>query len=151
MSRLRIQASYLFLLLFGGWNLAQPTAIVRIVFDSRKEMSVRVRRGGFVLIYFYVRFLVPMSYIVRPVVSVPSSSSSSSVRPSVHPVVRPVVVVRPLFVRPVVSRGRRRHPLSVRPSRRPSRCRPSSVRPITSVRCRRPSCVRPFNHYLHNL
>ena len=42
------------------------------------------------------------------------------------------------------SRRRRRRPLSVRPSRRPSRRRrPSSVRPSTSVRRRRPSSVRP--------
>ena len=60
-----------------------------------------------------------------------------------------VVVVRPLCVRPVVSRHR---PLSVRPShhpsRRPSHCRrcPSSVPPFTSVRPsvrRRPFSVRP--------
>ena len=43
----------------------------------------------------------------------------------------------------VVSR-RRRRPLSVRPSRRPSRRRrPSSVRASTSARRRRPSSVRP--------
>ena len=50
---------------------------------------------------------------------------------------------------PVVSRRRRRRPLSVRPSRRPSRrrrpssVRPSSVRPSTSVHRHRPSSVRP--------
>ena len=87
-------------------------------------------------IYFYVRILVPMSYLnlwkcgrplsqrqsrrrpssVCPFRRVPSSSS---VRPSVHP----VVIVRPLFVC-----------LSVRPSVRPVVrsvvVRPLSVRPV---------------------
>ena len=75
------------------------------------------------LTYFYVRILVPMSYlklwnyiyiyIVRP--SVPSCPSRRRRRRplSVRPV-RPVVVVRPLSVRPVV---------------RPVVVRPSSVRP----------------------
>ena len=114
---------------------------------------------------------------VLPVASVPSSPSSSSVRPSVRPVVRSVVVVRPLSVRAVVSRRRRRRHLyvcPVRPSRRPSRRRPSSVRssvlpsrrpsvfvvptlsvgPRASHRRRRSSSVhrsnRPSIYYLHD-
>ena len=77
----------------------------------------------------------------------------SSVR-RVRPVVTVVVlcpcvryiVVRPLSVRPVVSRHRRQRPLSVRPSRRrgPSSVRPLSalcpVRPVVLVR---PLSVRP--------
>ena len=62
---------------------------------------------------------------VRPVVAV--VVLCTSVRTVVRPV---VVVVRPLSVRPVVSRGRSRRPLSDRPSRRR---RPFSVRPFTSV------------------
>ena len=70
------------------------------------------------IIYIYI-YIYTYIYIssVGPVVSVVSiqwSPSSSSVRP-VRPVVHPVVVVRPLSVRPVVSR---RRPVSVRPSRR---------------------------------
>ena len=60
---------------------------------------------------------------VRP--SVPSSvpsSSSSVLCPSVHVRPRPsVVVVRPLSVRPSRRPSRRRRPSSVRPSRRPSK------------------------------
>ena len=91
-------------------------------------------------IYFYARLLVPISYLklwnymyrpsVRPVVSVPSSPSSSSVRqPSRRPSRRRCPSsVRPLSVRPVASRRRRRRPLSVRRV-------PSSV-PSSSVLCR---------------
>ena len=66
---------------------------------------------------------------VRPVVAVVvlCSSDPSSV---IFVVVRPVVVNRPLSVRPLVSRLRRRRSMSVRLSRRPSRRRrPFSVRP----------------------
>jgi hypothetical protein len=76
-------------------------------------MSVRVQKGGLQLTYFYDRILVPMSYLklwiymYRP--SVPSCPSRPSHR-------------------------RRRRPLSVRPSRRPSRRRrPSFVRPSRCV------------------
>ena len=112
-------------------------------------MSVRVWKGRFMLIYIYVRILVPMSYSklwnyihiyiyipsVRPSRCVPSRRRrrrASLCCPSVRPDVRPSVVVRPLSVRPVMSRRRRRRPLSVRPSRRLfRRRRPSSVRPST--------------------
>ena len=77
------------------------------------------------LTYFYVRILVPMSYlklwnyIYRP--SVPSCPSRRRRRRR-----------RPLSVRPSRRPSRRRRPSSVRPSRRPSRRRrrrPLSVRP----------------------
>ena len=74
---------------------------------------------------------------------------------SVRPVVRPVVV-GPLSVRPVVSRRRRRRPLSVPsvPSARPVVVvRPLSVRPRPSHRrrsCVRPS-LRPSKYYLHDV
>ena len=63
----------------------------------------------------YISSVGPVVSVVS-VVSVPWSPSSFSVRP-VRPVVHPVVVVRTPSVRPVVSRRRRRRPLSVRPSR----------------------------------
>ena len=121
---------------------------------SQWGMSVRVWKGGFMANLLLRSNIGPNVvsenmelYIssVDPIVSVPLSPSSSSVRA--------VVVVRPLSVRPVVSRRRRRRPLSVRPSRRR---RPSSVRPSTSVhRRRRPSSVRPSrrpsNNYLHDV
>ena len=92
-----------------------------------------------------IRILLPMSYIVRP---------SRRVRPVVVVILCPAFVPSPVLssstvlcrsVRPIVSRRRRRRPLSVRPSRLPShrRCRPLSVRPRPS-RSRRPSSVRPF-------
>ena len=73
---------------------------------------------------------------VRPVVFVPSCPSHRRGRPLS---VRTVVVVRPLSVRPVASRRRRRRPLSVRPPRYPSRRRrassvPFSVCPVVVVR-----------------
>ena len=55
--RLRIQSWLFFICFFRCWNLAQSTGNVKLVFASRKEMSVRVRKGGFMLIYFYARIL----------------------------------------------------------------------------------------------
>ena len=99
-----------------------------------KEMSVRVWKGGFMLIYFYVRTLVPMSYLKLW----NYTYIYIYIRIYIY-----IYLFRPSrLVRPVVSR--RRRPLSVRPSCRPSRRRrPSSVRPSTSVRRRRPSSVSP--------
>ena len=94
-------------------------------------MSVRVRKGGFMVIYFYVRILVPMPYLklwnyiyICIYIYMASVRPSRRVRPvvlclSVRPVVRPVVVVvRLLPVRPRPCR--RRRPSSVRPFRLPS-------------------------------
>ena len=76
--------------------------------------------------YIYIYIIRP-SRRVRPVAGV---VLCTSIRPVVRPVVRSVVVVvvvvRPLSVRPIVARRRRRRPSSVRTSRRR---RPSSVRP----------------------
>ena len=100
------------------------------------EMSVRVWKGGFMasLLLRPMLYLKLWNHIYRP--SVPSFSSRRRRRRplSLRPSVRPIVVVRPLSVRPVVSR---RRPLSVRPShlRRPSSVRPS-VRPRQSRRRR---------------
>ena len=60
--RLRIQAYFLLVVLSG----LKPSAIkgkCKMLFASGREMSVRVRKGGFMLTYFYVRTLVPMSYL----------------------------------------------------------------------------------------
>ena len=103
---------------------------------SQREMSAHVRKGGLWSIYFCVRKLVPMlylklwNYIDRP--SVPSCPFCC-----VRPVVAVIVlcssvrlVVRPVVVRPDIVSRRRRRPLSVRLSHRPSRRRrPSSVCP----------------------
>ena len=71
----------------------------------------------YMYMYIYI-YIVSPSRRIRPVTSVPSSSSSSySAGPSIRSSVRPVVVVRPLSVRPRPSH--RRRPSYVRPSRRP--------------------------------
>ena len=85
-------------------------------------MSVRVQKGGFM-----VDLLLRLS-IGPNVVFENLALYISSVHPSRHvrPVVAVVVICPP--VRPVVVA----RPLSVRPSRGPSRRRPSSVRPSWS-------------------
>ena len=97
------------------------------------------------LTVFYVIILFPMSYLkLRSFICIvrPSDTSCPSRRCRRRPL---SVVVRPLSVRPVVSRRRRPRSLSVRPSRRPScRRRPFSVRPSSSsVLCPSVVVVRP--------
>ena len=90
--RLRIQACFVLVGIWGAEALRNRRT-------SRREFFVLVWKGGFMLTYFYVRIIVPMSYLklwnfiytyiyiyvytYRP--SVPSSPSSvlcNSVRPS---------------------------------------------------------------------
>ena len=71
-------------------------------------MSARVWRGGFMLIYFYVRNSVPN--FMLETLELYTYIYIYIVRPSSR--VRPVVAIRPLSVRPVVVVVR---PLSVRP------------------------------------
>ena len=112
-------------------------------------MSVRVRKGGFMLTCICVRILIPLSYLklrsciyiyissIRPVVSVPSSPSSSSVRPSVPssvpsssflcPSVPSCLVVAVVVLCPSVC------PLSVRPRLSVVVVRPLYVRPVVRL------------------
>ena len=53
----------LFLLLSRGWNPEQSTVNVKLFFASRRDMSVCVQKGGFMLAYFCVRILAPISYL----------------------------------------------------------------------------------------